>query len=413
MAKKSEPSAKIKEFAGLNNMADHRSLSPGELCRADNVDITDRKGIRRRRGHDIDYSPLGVITAAWSSQDESRMFIVDDGSLMEYQGDGGTKVLQTGFPTDTAYFADAGDRYFVSCGGRLGFIGEEGYQDLAIPTPQTPVVMSTPGALGIGRRLVAAVLEAPDGRQGGASAIASVDLETEGLGLQIIVYGEPGYITRIYISDANGDQLKHVGSVDDGVVFISSAWQINGDVLDQAQIDAMPPPTPDGPIAYHEGQLYLSVSDLPGGISYIYKSMPFWPHLFLPWQDTDTVTGQTLMLAATVQGMIVGTNRSIFALSEGGMVELAKYGVVPGQNPYHDTDSQEVYFWSEEGICKGLPFQNMFDGRVSPPPGDYCYIGKVSEGGFDRIVAGTHVADGDNAVASNPSDHYQFRHGQD
>jgi hypothetical protein len=412
MANKSEPSAKYKEFSGLNNKADHRSLAPGELCRADNIDITDRNGIRRRRGHDIDYTPLGAITAAWSSHDESRMFLVDDGNLMEYQGDGGTQLLQTGFPTDIAYFADAGDRYYVSCGGGLGFIGEGGYQNLVIPSPQSPVVMSTPGALGIGRRLVATVLEAPDGRQGNASQILSVDLDTEGLGLQVLVYGEPGYTTRVYVSDANGDQLKYVASVYEGAVFVASAWQLNGDVLDQAQIDARPPPVPDGPIAFYQGQLYLSVSDIPGGLSYIYKSMPFWPHLFLPWQDTDTVTGKTTMLAAAGQGLIVGTNRNICVLAEGGIAELAKYGVVPGQNPYHDTDTNDVYFWSEEGICKALPFQNFFEDKVSPPPGDYCYIGRVNEGGFDRIVAGTHAADGENAVASNPSDHYQHRHGQ-
>jgi len=413
MAKKSEPSAKFKEFSGLNNKTEPRSLAPGELCRADNIDITDRNRIRRRRGHDLDYTPLGAITAAWNSNDESRMFIVDDGNLMEYTGDGGTSLLKAGFPSTTAYFADGGDRYFVSCGGTLGFIGESGYQDLVIVTPEDPVVMATPGALGVGRRVVATVLEAPDGRQGGASRLQTVDLEGENQGIQVIVYGEAGYLTRIYVSDANGDQLRYVGSIADGAMLITNEWQIQGDVLDQVQIDAGTPPIPDGPIAYHDGRLHLTVADLPGGLTYIFKSVPFWPHLFIPWQDTETVTGRALMLATTPNGLIVGTNRSIFALDEGGIVDVAKYGVVPGQNPYYDTDSNEVYFWSAEGMCKAAPFQNLFEDRVSAPPGDRCYIGMVSEGGFDRIVAGTHVGSADGAVASNQTDHYRNRHGQD
>jgi hypothetical protein len=412
MAKKSEPSAKFKEFSGLNNKVNPRSLGAGELCRADNIDIDDRNHIRRRRGHDSEHIAGVGISACWSSNDETRMFLIDGGILEEYLGDGSTRELATGFTVDEAYFADAGDRFFLSCGPDLGFIDADGYHNLVIHSPPAPVVLPVPGGLSAGRRMVATVLEAPDGRQGPASRIMMVDLDA-GSGMQISVQEETGFLTRIYVSKANGEHLHYAGTLVSGSTLIANDWQVEGEVLDEVQIHASTAPVQDGPIAYLDGRLWLSVIDRPAGLTYLFKSEPFWPHLFTPWRDAETVHGQVRMLAATKEAMLVGTDRSIFAIGgEGGLTTLADYGVVPGQNHHYDRNSNAVYFWSSEGICRGLPFENMTEDRVSAPPGDRCYVGMVKEGGYSRLVVGTHVADGDNAVASNPSDHYQYRHGQ-
>ena len=400
MAKRSEPSVKFKEFAGLNNMAEPRALGAGELSRADNIDLDDRNRIRRRRGHDQDYPASVGITACWSSNDETRMFMIDGGILQEYLGDGAVRELATGFSSDEGYFVDAGDRFFLSCGDKLGFINEDGYQDLLIPDPVTPEVAVTGGALPAGRYLVAVVLETQDGRQGSASLLVSTVLDTD-QGLQITLPDYPGYTIRLYVSRANDDHLRFAGKFDGGGLALMTAdWQLKGEVLDDVQINASSPPISGGPIAYFQGRLYLPLIDPNSGITYIYRSEPFWPHLFTPWQDAETIHGQLRMLVDGGEAVLVGTDRSIFALNDSGLVTLADYGVVSGQTHYIDRKSDKVYFWSREGICEGLPFKNLMEGRVSVPPGDRCYVGLVREGGFDRLLAGVHI-DAEN-TAPNP-----------
>lgn len=397
----SEPSIKVKEFAGLNNKAEPRAMQPGELVRADNVDIDDRNRMRRRRGYQQSIAAASEITAAWNTPDETRMFIIDGGDLKEYVELGVTRTLASGFAETEAYFADAGDRYFVSCGGRLGFIYEDTYQDLLIPTPETPLIGVLDGDLYQGRRLVATVLETADGRQGGASAIQAVTVG-ESQGLTVLAQDEPGYTTRIYVSGPNGDQLRYAGSISaGGQILITDDSQLSGDVLDGAQVNASSPPTPDGPIVYINGRLLITAADRSAGVTYLFRSLPFWPHLFTPWMDAETVHGTVLMLAESGGAVVVGTDRGIFASSdEGGLAQLVDYGVVPGPTPLRPRTGSAVYFWTHEGLCRALPFENLTDARVSAPPGDRAHVGLVSEGGFDRIVVGTQV--GSENKASNP-----------
>jgi len=411
MAKKlSEPSLKVKKFTGLNNKAEPRTMSPGELVRADNVDIDDRNAVRMRRGHVLALAGSS-ITAAWASEDESRMFLIDSGELQEFNGEA-KLTLASGFSADEAYFADAGDRYYVSCGTRLGIITADGYVDLVVPTPDTPQAVAGPGNLGAGRWLVAAVHRAPDGRQGAASQIQQIILE-EDQGLDITIDPVSGFETLVYCSKQNGDQLFYAGVVDGGSVHITNLSQVGGDVLDNAQIMGGEPPVPSGPIAYFGGQLYVTVIDRPSGLSYIFRSEPFWTHLFSAWRDVETIHGQVRMLTAVPEGVIVGTNRSVFALSEGGLTTLAEYGVVPGQTAFLDRATDNVYFWTVEGICRALPFENLTESRLSAPPGDRCFVGLIREGGFGRLVVGTAIADGegDGTVPSNPRNRWRNQTG--
>jgi hypothetical protein len=384
----------------------------GELVRADNIDIDDRNKIRMRRGYVQDH-PGSAISAAWASNDESRMFIIDSGDLQEYTAPGSVLTLQSGLPADEAYFEDAGDRYFLSVGDVLGLITSDGYTNLVIDTPGTPLVRAGSGNLPAGLYLISAVLIAPDGRQGGACPVNQVALDADSA-LEIEVDQVAGFETRVYVSGTNGDQLQFVQQLDGGMVVVTDTYQMQGDILDDIQIKGGPPPVSGGPIAYHNGQLHISLIDRQAGLTYIYRSEPFWPHLFLPWQDAETVHGVVVMMASTSEGLIVGTDRSIFLITDGGLTTLAEYGAVPGQNRYIDPDNSKVYFWTAEGICRALPFENLSKERLSAPPGHRCFVGRVDEGGFERLVVGTYVADGtyDQDTADNPRERERNRYGQ-
>lgn len=407
MAKRSEPAIRIREFTGLNNKAEPRAMQLGELVRADNIDIDDRMKIRRRRGFAQDYA-ASAITAAWSSNDESRMFVIDSGELQEYVASGSLKTLKLGLPSSEAYFEDAGDRYYLSVGGTLGLITDT-YADLIIPAPETPLVRAGSGNLPAGRYLVSTVLVEPDGRQGGACAVQQSNL-SDNSALEIEVEQVSGYETRVYVSGTNGDQLQFVQQLDGGMVVVTDFYQLQGDILDTIQMIAGAPPVPSGPIAYHEGRLHVAATDLSSGLSYIYRSEPFWPHLFVPWQNAETIQGVIWMMASTAEGLLVGTDRGIYLITEGGLTTLASYGVVAGQNDYHEPDTGKVYFWTEEGLCRAIPFENLTQERLSAAPGQRCYVGKVKEGGFERIVAGVHLdgATTEENDANNPRERNRY-----
>lgn len=394
--KKSEPAVPIQEWSGLNNKAEPRTLTLGELTRADNIDLDNRKRIRRRRGYNLNLSAAN-ITAAWGSEDETRMFLIDDGTLKEYQ-DPVAVDIASGFPGTEAYFADAGDRYFVSCGGVSGVIDAFGYRDLAVPTPTAPRLTETGGRLPAGRRLVSAVCQDASGRQGGACQIQAIDLPADS-GINIEVTAQPGFTIIVFVSRANDDQLREAGRTDIGGSFVFEDDPSTGpQILDPVQLSAGPPPAFTGPIAYHEGCLWGAVIDRPLGLSFLFRSEPFWTHLFNPTTKVETVQGQVRMLASTGEGLVVGTDRNIHALiPEQGLVDLAQYGVIPGQNSYYERDSQKVLFWTQEGICEALPFANLTNDRLSAKAGDRCCVGMVRQGGFSRLMVVTHTDPDDEA----------------
>lgn len=373
-------------------------MNPGELVRADNVDIDDRKRLRRRKGIEKVVSST-AITACWASRDESRLFFIENGTLKALVAVDHLVDIESGFSDAEAYFEDAGDRYFLACGDRLGYIDDiNQWHDLAVNKPQEPNVGVTAGGLHAGRRLVAAVSEAADGRQGPACRVQSIDL-TEGQGLYITGQAPAVGLTLLFVSRANDDQLRLVGDLNQGSYLLDDEAMISTITLDPVQLLASPPPMFNGPIMYREGRLYGVYNDRE--IAYLFRSEPFWTHLFSPTDTVEALPGKAVMLCGTNAGMVMGTDRAIYAITNEGIFnEVARYGAIPGQNAYYHPHMDRVFFWTQEGICTALPFENLTINRLSPKPGQRCFVGLVREGGFDRLVCGVMETAGDKG--SNP-----------
>ena len=84
-------------------------------------------------------------------------------------------------------------------------------------------------------------------------------------------------------------------------------------------------------------------------------------------------------MAATDTALIVGTDKAIHAYTSEGRQTLADYGVVPGQ--HWSMDGEKAFFWSERGLCRALPFENLTEQQVSVAPG-------VSAGGCVMNIDG-------------------------
>lgn len=397
----SEPSAKIQEFIGLNNKSEPRTMVPGELTKADNVDLDDRKRLRRRRGSDLALA-LSNLASTWATPDESRLFAIADGVLYEIVGDHGSLgaiELATGLDDGETYWDWDTSRIFVSNDAvDLVIDGRDAYP-LAIPKPNAPVVSVGDGSLSAGRYLVAVVLEDSRGRQGGASSIVQVDLEDDSA-LIVEPQAVPSAFTaRIYASRANDTVVRQLPLQ---VAIYEDISQL-GAVLEEPQYSGHDP-FPGGPIAYHAGRLWKGVRGAFGeSTGLVSSSFPFWPHLFEYGPGDFMVNGRVVALSDVQQAaLLVGTDRGIWRHSlDEGLVQVADYGMVPGRQ-ITKTRDEMAYFWTQHGICRAFPFEELTDQAVSAPPGARCSVGLVEHAGFARIVAMTSLDGGDGDSADNP-----------
>lgn len=404
MAKRSEPAAKITEFSGLNNKAEPRTMQPGELVQADNIDIDDRKRIRRRRD-ERSVLPLVNLTSAWTTPDEERLFLVGDGVLYEVVGDTYALItLASGLSDDETYWATDGE--LVYCSNTWGdyVIGREGAYPLALPEVDTPLMHIISGDLPPGRYLAACTVLDSRGREGPASQIVVVTLDATG-GLQFEQPTVPaGYTVNYYLSRTNGDDLyRATQQVRDS----GSLNQIMEEPLYSGNS-----PLPGGPIAWSNGRLVKGLNVTEGDTGMVTFSYPYWAHLFALGKEDFLVPGRVVALADVDQkGLLIGTTRRIMGRTPDGVLDtLADYGAVGGHTMATD-DKGMVYFWTHQGMCRAFPFENLTETVLSAPGGTRCAVGIVKEGGFERVMAVTEGLS--TETPENPrDDRYRWRQSQ-
>jgi hypothetical protein len=124
-------------------------------------------------------------------------------------------------------------------------------------------------------------------------------------------------------------------------------------------------PPPYGQVlGTRRGQIIIAVWEPDRDRSVLYYSRPDFPHEFRIMSDFQLFAGQVTMLAEVSRGIVIGTDRAIYADPvDSPLVRLADYGVPFGGRVYDDRDT--VYMWSERGLCKYPPFENMTGNNVS------------------------------------------------
>ncbi len=123
-----------------------------------------------------------------------------------------------------------------------------------------------------------------------------------------------------------------------------------------------PPPVGDV-ICARRSQLMVGVWEPERDRSILYFSRPDFPHEFRLYKDFMMVAGQVTLLAATSKGIVVGTDRAIYVDAVDAPIErVADYGVPVGASVYDDRDF--VVFWTQRGLCKYPPFENLTDERL-------------------------------------------------
>ena len=120
-----------------------------------------------------------------------------------------------------------------------------------------------------------------------------------------------------------------------------------------------PPPVGEV-IGVRRSQMVVGVWEPERDRSVLYFSRPDFPHEFRLEKDFMLIAGRITLFASLAQGLVIGTDRAIFVDPiESPVQRVADYGVPMGAMAHDDLN--RVHFWSERGLCRAWPFENLTD----------------------------------------------------
>lgn len=347
----------VSGFKGLNNRLDPTALGLEWQLEANNALCDDASYLVQRPGFAAFLSDVADIHGT----DDGRLFIVDTSdTLAEVASDGTLRTRATGFAGAPFQWAELGYALFALSETSAWCIYPDRVVTWGIPTLDAPTVSSTAGGLEAGTYLAACILRAPDGRLGGSSGVTEITV-TSGQGVVIDLPEVAGYQTLAYLSPPDGDLLYYAGVLAAGSITLS-VNPIEGPRLDA--LHRYPPPL-NGLVSAHGNRLCVAVWEPEYDRGVLYWSKPDAPHLFELETDYQLVAGRPLLLTSVGDTLLVGTDQLIQAYPTGAPRQvLAGYGASP--DTAQRLDSGQVLFWTDRGLCRFPPFENLTEAALIP-----------------------------------------------
>ena len=123
------------------------------------------------------------------------------------------------------------------------------------------------------------------------------------------------------------------------------------------------PPPVGHVLGVRREQLAVAVWEKDRDRSVLYLSRPGFPHEFRLERDYQIFAGRITLLADTSTAFLIATDRAIYLDPyDAPLMRVADYGVPLGGMVYDERDV--VWFWSERGLCKAAPFENLTDKQL-------------------------------------------------
>lgn len=370
--------ARIDRFKGLNNVSDPLRLGLAWLATADNVNITDSGALAKRAGYVLNRA--GAFTSAYSTLDFSRSYLATALGIQDFTGEN-IAALTSSAPM---YWAEVNEHVYFNNGVDSGVILPD---NTVLPwrwaTPSEPALAAVSGSLAAGTYQVLCTHLLADGRETGASDVATLEL-AEGQALQISgIPQRAGVRTNVYIAPANSDVFQLYATTGaTALVFNASPDTLGRDLLN-AFLD--PLPAGSEAIQFWGGRAYAAQYMPSENQTAVWFSEALGYHLFNLNSGFFLVPGVVLAMAPTKDALIVATGERIYAYSGDKLEQLAPYGTVSGK-PW-DMDGERLLMWTTRGLCAINPFENLTERQVSVAPGVHAAGCVVRSGGQKRFVA--------------------------
>lgn len=376
----------ISTFKGINNASDPLRLGLGWLAKADNVDVTDTGALERRPGYVQVASGSFSGVYATRQQDFERLYVVNAGALKQVHPDLTMTTLREGLSNAPMHWTEINSDTYFSNGIDKGIIRPDG-SIIAWdwPLPDAPTVRQAGGTLAQGEYGVCCTFSLPDGRETGASD--AVYLEASGGLLVDDLPQAPGCLTNLYIAPAGSTVFQLALTTGQRAV----TWNAGPDALgmDLVTQGFEPPPASASLPVLWAGRAWLAEHFPAQDISVLWPSEPLGFHLFARQTGFVPVPGRIVMVLAHDAGLIVGTRTALYAWNGEALTQLAGYGAVEGWPGTRDEETGACYFWTERGLCQGLPFKNLTAAKLRMDPGTQACAAIVHQDGGKKIIVAT------------------------
>jgi hypothetical protein len=253
-----------------------------------------------------------------------------------------------------------------------------------------------PGTLPAGVYQVSAAYVSPDGRESGAPKGSAVTL-AQNSAIEIDLPSVPaGHSVRFFVTPPGGRDFFLAAETTDRHI----TWHGPIDAL-SAPLKTQhfnPPPRPAESIAFWDGRVWVAAYDQSAGFTRIFPSQPMDWHYFA-YDDPDAVDvpGRVTVMAGTQQGLLVGTDQWIWLVSADEVQMVAAEYPAMAQQPAYD-DNGQVYIWTQRGIARYPPFENITEPVLSVAPGTAAAVVVRDIHGYIQVIA----APSEGGAAFNP-----------
>lgn len=385
------------EFSGVVNTRSRKDLGLKALYDGTNVVISDSKKVVRRDGYSVLRS--GNVRSAYSCG--GRLYIVDGSTLYHMASVLDVRSLTTGLTGTDYHWSDINGDAFFANGVDAGICRGDAYLPwrLAVPTISGATIVSVGAGSGAAFNLgatytdatfrICATYETEDGRETAPSEV----VEVRGSPLTNLIRVEipTAYArTHIYATSADGANFQLVASSTTGVTTFNPA--VAGREFDAFGTSSLPPGVTH--TAFHQGRAFAARPLPEARQTVVWFSKPLAFHLWDVANDYLLLPGDLGLMLSNNGGLLLGTSQAVYQYDGEKLEELCDYGVLPGTAG--DTDAEGLaYFWTERGICKAMPFENLTEKDISMPAGLRAAAGMVYRNGQQQFITVTQGT-GDN-----------------
>lgn len=399
----------FRDFVGIVNTETRKEFAKSALTVGTNVEIDNRKRIKRRSGYSLFLS--GDIKGAYATNDQSKLYVISGTDLLRVFEDGTSRVLHSGLsatvpPMGYCWHEDPSNYVAYTNGVDSGIIRNGlDWLPLAITTPTiTSATVTGTGthqqmAFHIGDtytensfRIFVTYLLA-DGRESAPSAVWSLTAAPEVSSIAVTV--PTAYAgTNLYCAAPGGSSYFLVGTATTSTFTAPVANLLATGGVKYPYTTAL-----EGfssacrYLTFYNGRMYCSEYVQERGMSVVWISMPLQYHLFNKSSDFFTVIGEVVLMLPTEKGLVIGTDNQIYSWDGTTLTELEQYGVVPGSCGDVMPDGT-AYFWTLRGVAKALPYELVTEHTFSGDPGVFNHARLFHEHGFVKLLAST--------IAGNP-----------
>lgn len=348
----------VSGFKGLNNKLDPTAAGPQWLLQAENVLCDNGNYLIRRPGYTLFFIN---VTDMFGTLDERLFVVTSTNTLYEVYSDSSYRQRATGFVGGPFQWAELGYAVFAMSESAAWCIYPDRVVAWGIPISASPTLEVAVGSLLAGTYLAATVLMAADGRLGGSIGVSSIVLNgSQG----ITVHSLPisGYSTYLYLSQPDGTELYQAAVMPESGIVTISTPAAEGPRLET--LNYYPPPK-GGIISAYGNRMMVAIWEPQYDRSVLYWSLPDSPH----WFELDTsyqiVPGKPTLLAVVPDGLLIGTDRFIYAVGMDGFAHhIASISVIPDTLVRNDDGT--VTFWTDRGLATYPPLTLVTDPALLP-----------------------------------------------